>query len=168
MSSENPRGRTARDDKVARGLALMFVDSTRESGVALLQEAASEGSDEANYRLGWFYMQGTASKADYDKALGYLKQAGGEFRISAAILIGVVYAQGSGSIAPSLASAEKIFNDAAASLNAQLEAYTNSPPPNDPEDMQRRLRLYDDWVVLRGYADKFGIKLKTGGTKPPR
>src|SRR5215510_13712057 len=79
MSSENGTGKAALQRKVDTAFALIVGKTSVERGVALLKEAADEGSDEAKYRLGWLYMHDVVSK-DYDKALEYLKQAGGDFR----------------------------------------------------------------------------------------
>jgi TPR repeat protein len=169
MSSENLARKTALEEKVATALELMLTRATFEDGVALLKQAAHEGSDEARYRLGSFYMQGVVVKADYDEALEYLQRVNGEFRTSASILIGVIRAEGSKKLAPDLKIAAKIFDEAATALRAQMEGYIKSPPSSDltsssdlkelTKDMERRHRLYNDWLVLRGYADKYGIRL---------
>jgi len=148
------------DEKAARGLMLIITRANVQEGVQLLDEAARGGSDEAKYRLGWLYMQDVISTPDYDKAYEYLSQVKGKFKTAATILIGVIYAEGSKNIPANREMTEQIFGEVTARLHSELEKFMTLPAPADPTDMGARMMLYENSVTLRGFADKYGIKLK--------
>ena len=148
------------DEKAVRGLMLIVTRSNVQEGVQLLDEAATGGSDEAKYRLGWLYMQDVVGAPDNDRAFEYLSEVKGEFKTGASILIGVIYAQGSKNIPVNRETTERIFGEVADILHDELRKFAALPAPASPSDMRARMMMYENSVTLRGYADKYGIKLK--------
>src|SRR5215467_8761664 len=135
----------ALNDKVLNAFKLLAVRESAPAGVDLLEEAANEGSDDAKYFLGWYYVQGMFAKPDYDKALQYLEQVSGELRNAATILMGVAYAEGSKTRAPDMEKTERIFKDVASKLDAQFEARQRMPQPADAEAMVSDMTKMRRW-----------------------
>jgi TPR repeat protein len=149
---------------VAAAIGLFNSPASVEEGISLLKEAAVEGSDEANYQLGSLYMQGVVTQADNDKALEYLERVRGENQIAASILIGVIYATGSKKIKPDKDAAKKIFDNAAKNLDAEIETHTVAPgtltTKKEMDNTKILFRAYQDWTLLKGYSDEYGITLE--------
>jgi len=148
------------DEEATRGLVLIITRSNVREGVHLLEDAAKSGSDEAKYRLGWLYMQDVIGAPDNDKAFEYLNEAKGKFKTAASILIGVIYAEGSRNIPANRETTARIFGEVEATLHSEFEKFLTAPAFVDPADMRARMIVHENWVTLRGCADKYGIKLK--------
>jgi hypothetical protein len=148
------------DERATRGLLLIMTRTNVQEGVQLLDEAARGGSDEAKYRLGWLYMQDVISTPDNDKAFEYLNDVKGDYKTAASILIGVIYAEGSKNIPANRETTERVFGEVTAILHSELEKFMTLPTPADSTDMRARMMMYENWVTLRGFADKYGIKIK--------
>lgn len=152
------------DKKTLRALSLIDNGGSVEKGIETLQEAAYEGSNEAKYRLGWLYMQPKATiKADNDIALKYLEQVKGRYELSAYILTGVIYAQGSKNIPKNISMAEKIFNDASVALNNQFSDFqkkSESDRNYSVLNMDEGQIIIENYTILNGFSNKYGIKIK--------
>ena len=105
-------------------------------------------------------MQDVISTPDNDKAFEYLNDVKGDYKTAASILIGVIYAEGSKNIPANRETTERVFGEVTAILHSELEKFMTLPTPVDSTDMRARMMMYENWVTLRGFADKYGIKIK--------
>lgn len=102
-------------------------------------------------------MRGKPVAKDNDRALEFLNQVGGIYRIGASILMGGIRAEGSRKVPANKAEAQRLFDEAAVALEAQLKEFQAAPPPTTPEEMARRKQWRDDWIVLDGMASEYGL-----------
>ena len=142
--------------QVKRANELINSRAAIDEGVRLMIDAARRGNEEAAYTLAWLHMQGTGVPRDNDKALEYLKTIRSEFRTPALILKGAVYAEGSNSMPADKSKAQQIFNEAALALEAELKQFQQREPTH-VDDVLRRQRWQENWSVLRGMAEKYGL-----------
>ena len=133
-------------------------ESAFEEGISMLHEAASQGSDEANFRLGWLYVDGQIVRKNVDHAEGYLKLVKGRFQTSALILLAGLRAQGTSSHPADKSVARKMCLEAIAQLNVEEQKFKQRRE-GEPMDVDRQQRWYLDWLTLRGIARENDIQL---------
>ncbi len=62
--------------------------------------------------------------ADYDKAFEYLRDVKGGCKTAAALLTGVIYAEGGKTIPANPETTERIFGEVAAILDSEMEKFS--------------------------------------------
>jgi len=131
-----------------------------------LNEASQQGSDDARYTLGWLYFDGKAVKKDNDHAYELLKKVGGDYQIAALILIAGIRAEGSSTIPADRVEAQRLFNEAAVDLDAQLKDFQRRGPPDTVQEITQRQQWLADWTVLEGLAKEYGLSVsRQSGTQ---
>jgi TPR repeat protein len=113
----------------------------RAKGIALMEEAASKGSEDAQAALAEIYFMGLydpESKADFAKALPYVQACADRGSASALNMLGLIYKEGHG-VAVNSNKAEELFRQAA--LKGDFKAQSNLGELLDPYSKKNSRRI---------------------------
>ena len=117
------------------------VGADRENGLAVMEAAASAGSDDAHASLAEIYFLGLydpESKPDFEKALPHVEASAKAGNPSATNMLGVMYREGH-AVAVDLKKAEALFREAARKGN--FKAQSNLGLLLDPSSKKRSRRI---------------------------
>jgi len=123
--------------------------SGREKGIALMEEAASSGSEDAQAALAEIYFMGLydpEAKPDFAKALPYVQGCADRGSASALNMLGLIYKEGHG-VTVDLKKAEDLFRQA--SLKGDFKAQSNLGELLDPHGKKRSRRIEATaWLIV--------------------
>jgi len=117
------------------------VGADREKGLAVMEAAASAGSEDAHASLAEIYFLGLydpESKPDFEKALPHVEASAKTGNPSATNMLGVMYREGH-AVALDLKKAEALFREAARKGN--FKAQSNLGLLLDPSSKKRSRRI---------------------------
>jgi TPR repeat protein len=121
----------------------------RAKGIALMEEAASKGSEDAQAALAEIYFMGLydpASKPDFAKALPYVQACADRESASALNMLGLIYKEGHG-VAVNSNKAEELFRQAA--LKGDFKAQSNLGELLDPYSKKNSRRIEAvAWLIV--------------------
>jgi len=135
-------------------LARFYLDgkgglTSREKGIALMEEAASKGSEDAQAALAEIYFMGLydpEAKADFAKALPYVQGCADRGCASALNMLGLIYKEGHG-VPVDLKKAENLFRQAA--LKGDFKAQSNLGELLDPHGKKKSRRIEAAaWLIV--------------------
>jgi TPR repeat protein len=125
------------------------VGADREKGLALMEAAAFEGSEDAQAALAEIYFMGLydpASKPDFAKALPYVQACADRESASALNMLGLIYKEGHG-VAVNSNKAEELFRQAA--LKGDFKAQSNLGELLDPYSKKNSRRIEAvAWLIV--------------------
>jgi TPR repeat protein len=121
----------------------------RAKGIALMEEAASKGSEDAQMALAEIYFMGLydpEAKADFVKALPYVQACADRESASALNMLGLIYKEGHG-VAVNSNKAEELFRQAA--LKGDFKARSNLGELLDPYSKKNSRRIEAvAWLIV--------------------
>jgi TPR repeat protein len=134
----------AGDDEAKVMLGLYLIDQDRHvEGLRLVEAAAASGNSSALYWLGVINLYRVIPNADPSKSAEYFQKVEGDFKVSALIKMGTMYAEGKG--APvDLARAAAFFNKAKHIIEAKDSDEVNN----------------SDWLRYRWFTDSNELAAK--------
>lgn len=123
--------------------------SGREKGIALMEEAASSGSEDAQAALAEIYFMGLydpETKPNFAKALPYVQDCAQRGSASALNMLGLIYKEGHG-VPVDLKKAEELFRQA--SLKGDFKAQSNLGELLDPHGKKKSRRIEATaWLIV--------------------
>lgn len=121
----------------------------REKGIALMEESASKGSEDAKAALAEIYFMGLydpEAKPDFAKALPYVQGCADRGSASALNMLGLIYKEGHG-VPVDLKKAEDLFRQAA--LKGDFKAQSNLGDLLDPHGKKKSRRIEATaWLIV--------------------
>lgn len=121
----------------------------RAKGIALMEEAASKGSEDAQPAMAEIYFMGLyepESKPDFAKALPYVQACADRGSASALNMLGLIYKEGHG-VSVDLKKAEELFRQAA--MKGDFKAQSNLGHLLDPYAKKKSRRIEAAaWLIV--------------------